>query len=73
MTEQERTTGARQGCFCGGMPPMSETFKSCWSEETRGHFRSSRIEFWKGIRSIIDDRISRMSRGHQKGTSLTVE
>ena len=29
---------------------------------TRDHFRNSRIEFLKGIRSLIDERIAHLSR-----------
>ncbi len=59
------------GCFfCGVAMPMLER---CWSEATRDHFRNSRIEFLKGLRSIIDSRIAYLSRDQQKGTRVTVE
>ena len=44
-----------------------------WSEATSDHFRNSRIEFLKGLRSLIDDRISRLSRNEAKGTRVVVE
>jgi len=44
-----------------------------WSEATRDHFRNSRVEFLKGLRSLIDERISHLSRDEQKGTHVTVE
>ncbi len=45
-----------------------------WSESTNDHFRNSRIEFLKGIRSLIDDRIAHLSRqAERKGTHVTVE
>jgi hypothetical protein len=44
-----------------------------WSEATQDHFRNSRIEFLKGIRSLIDDRIGRLSRDEPKGTKVVVE
>ena len=47
--------------------------KNLWSDATKDHFRSSRIEFLKGIRSLIDDRISHLSRADTKGTHVTVE
>ena len=34
----------------------------CWSEATRDHFRNSRIEFLKGMRSLIDERIAHLSK-----------
>lgn len=60
------------GCFiCTTALPLLE---KCWSEATRDHFKNSRIEFLKGIRSLIDDRISHLSRDEQpKGTHVTVE
>ena len=44
-----------------------------WSEASRGHFRNARVEFLKGIRSLIDDRIADLSREERKGTRVTVE
>jgi hypothetical protein len=44
-----------------------------WSDATGNHFRNSRIEFLKGIRSLIDDRIGRLSTDEPKGTRVTVE
>jgi len=67
--EKEKTGETRQGCAFGFIPPIGTLF----SESTRSHFRNSRIEFWKGIRGIIDDRIERMERAGQKGTHVTVE
>jgi hypothetical protein len=59
------------GCFlCSAALPMLERM---WSDATRGHFRNSRIEFLKGIRSLIDDRIAYLSRHEAKGTHVTVE
>ena len=62
---------ASEGCFvCHTAIPLMERF---WSEATRDHFRTSRIEFLKGLRSMIDDRIAHLSREEQKGTHVTVE
>lgn len=73
MAEQSTTTGAdagpRQCFFCTMMPLLERR----WHEATKGHFRNSRVEFLKGIRSLIDDRIERMSREERKGTHVTVE
>jgi hypothetical protein len=64
--------GARQpGCFiCTTAIPMLERL---WSEATNDHFRNSRVEFLKGIRSLIDDRIAHLSHDERKGTHVTVE
>ena len=48
-------------------------FRTCWSEATRDHFHTSRIEFWKGLRSLIDEHIERMSRAKTKGSTVPVE
>jgi len=60
------------GCFvCETALPL---MKKCWSEVTRDHFRNSRMEFLKGLRSIIDDRIAHLSRHDQtKGTHVIIE
>jgi len=60
------------GCFfCGVALPLLER---CFNESTRGHFRNSRVEFLKGIRSLIDERIASLSReSEHKGTRVTVE
>jgi hypothetical protein len=73
---QDKTTGSEQhqhhaGCFmCGTAIPL---LKNYWSDATKGHFRNSRIEFLKGVRSLIDERISHLSRDEVKGTRVTVE
>ena len=43
------------------------------SDEVISHFRQSRIEFLKGIRTMLDERIEHLSRPEQKGTHVTVE
>ncbi len=73
--EEEKTTtsGAppRSGCFmCGMVMPMIDRI---WSDATNDHFRNARVEFLKGIRSLIDDRIERLSRHESKGTRVVVE
>jgi hypothetical protein len=61
----------QHGCFvCTTAIPLLERM---WSDATKDHFRNSRIEFLKGIRSLLDDRIARLSRDEQKGARVTVE
>ena len=43
------------------------------SEEASNHFRQSRIEFLKGIRKILDDRIDRLGRTEHRGTHVPVD
>ena len=68
---EEHKHEAGRGCLlCGTVMPL---FERMWSEATNDHFRKSRIEFLKGIRSLIDDRIGHLSKDEPKGTRVTVE
>ena len=61
----------KQGCFvCSTVIPMLE---HVWSETTRDHFRNSRVEFLKGLRSLLDERIAHLSKEEPKGTHVPVE
>jgi hypothetical protein len=71
--KSESTSGAtgQPGCFvCQTARPFLEHI---WTDATRHHFRNSRIEFLKGIRSLLDERIARLSRDEPKGTTIPVE
>lgn len=70
--EEKATCVAGPGCLiCGTVKPL---LGRMWSDATGNHFRNSRIEFLKGIRSLIDDRIDRLSRHEEaKGTRVVVE
>ena len=70
MNEEQRTAEAPGCFFCLNMRPL---IRNIWSDATRGHFRNSRVEFLKGIRSIIDDRIASLSREETRGTRVTVD
>lgn len=75
MDEQKTTAGTGEphapGCFlCLNVRPFLENF---WPEATRNHFRNSRIEFLKGVRSMLDDRIERLSHTEHRGTNVPVE
>jgi hypothetical protein len=74
---EEQTAGAPKaaqtghGCFvCATAIPV---LQHLWSEATKDHFRNSRIEFLKGMRSLIDDRIAHLSKTESKGSHVTVE
>ena len=43
------------------------------SEEVSGHFRQSRIEFLKGVRALLDQRIEHLGKHSAKGTRIVVE
>ena len=68
-TTADAETGPRACFFCTVLPMIERR----WSEATRGHFRNSRVEFLKGVRALIDDRIAHLSREESKGTHVTVE
>ena len=76
MDEKQTTeTGhahTAEGCFvCEVARPF---LRNLWTDATRNHFRNSRVEFLKGVRSLIDDRIERLSRQNEpKGQRVTVE
>ncbi len=73
MTEKDTNPEAR-GCFCMGVgPQMTEMFRHCVADTALEHFRNSRIEFLKGLRSLIDARIERLAHPPQKGTAVPVE
>jgi hypothetical protein len=60
-----------EGCFvCGVAIPF---LRDLWPKGASEHFRNSRVEFLKGIRSLLDDRIDRLSKHEQKGQHVTVE
>ena len=69
--EDEKTTAEAPGCFyCLNVKPF---LRRAWSNTTMDHFRNARVEFLKGVRSVIDDRINNLSRHEAKGTHVTVE
>ena len=71
MDKKNESDHAAEGCFvCGVARPF---LRDLWSDVTRTHFRNSRVEFWKGIRSLIDDRIAHLSKNEAKGTHVVVE
>jgi hypothetical protein len=74
---EEKHTGAQSphGCFfCTIAGPQIEAMLDhLWPEETQKHFRAARVEALKGIRSLLDARIERLSKESAKGTKVTVE
>ena len=72
MDEKTANAGAQRGScfFCTALPLIEK----CWSDATHDHFRNSRIEFLKGLRSLLDTRIAHLSKQDDKpGTHVTVE
>ena len=78
MSENTASGGSEQTksqCLCMGLGPMvtSALRQMGPPEAALGHFRSARVEILKGIRAIIDERISHIECTQQKGTKVTVE
>jgi hypothetical protein len=75
MEQAQGGSQARHGCFfCDVVGPQIEAlFEHCWPEPTQEHFRNARIEALKGIRSLLDARIDRLSQSTRKGTTVPVE
>ncbi len=73
--DEKQTAPQPHGCFfCTVAAPQIEAMLShCWPEETQEHFRNARVEVLKGIRTLLDARIDRLSKHAQKGTKVTVE
>jgi hypothetical protein len=69
--EKNESTHSEGGCFvCQVARPF---LRHLWTDATRNHFRNSRVEFLKGVRSLIDSRIEHLSGHEQKGERVTVE
>jgi hypothetical protein len=69
--ENQGTSEKARGCFfCETAIPLAER---CLGD-AREHFRNSRLEFLKGIRTLLDERIAHLSKeAEHKGTHVTVE
>ena len=72
MEEQKK-----QQCWCEGMGEEFSRMARAMgpSDEVQGHFRTARIEFLKGLRALLDERIDKASRAHQasKGSSIVID
>jgi hypothetical protein len=80
MSETSEATGATphvhsSRCFCcEASDVVGRLFQAFGpSEKVSEHFRQSRIEFLKGIRSLLDERIESIGRTPHKGTRVVVE
>jgi hypothetical protein len=65
----------RGECFCAGAgPQLTAIAKTLAPAAAVEHFRRSHVEFLKGMRSLLDARIEKMSRNEPpKGASVPVE
>ncbi len=74
--EQPREeAGCRSDCYCMGMGPQVSAAVKMGSEKTREHFRTARVEFLKGLRNLLDERIEALSKEDpaQKGAKISVD
>jgi hypothetical protein len=69
------TRHAHDDCICcEASAAIGRLFRAIRpSEKVSGHFRQSRIEFLKGIRTILDERIDDIGRTPNKGTRIVVD
>jgi hypothetical protein len=73
-TTQEHKAHDHKHCLCcEAHEALDSLFRHLGSEEVKEHFRQSRIEFLKGVRSILDARIEGLGRAGNKGTRVVVE
>jgi hypothetical protein len=73
MEEKTETAAPSRAPGCILCETVMPFFERCWSDATRDHFRNSRVEFLKGVRTLLDNRIARLTREETKGTRVTVE
>lgn len=81
MNESSGTTPAPeaenppQGCVCLGKgPAFSQMLRMMIPSDAAGeHFRNAGLEFLKGFRELLDQRIQSLSQKQSKGTKLNVE
>ena len=62
-------------CFCQGLGPQAtHLLKELAPGEAMEHFKLARVEFLKGVRSLIDRRIAELSKDKSKrGAKVAVE
>lgn len=62
-------------CFCMGAGPQASAALRMGSEKTLDHFRNARMEFLKGLRNLLDERIEAMSQedNTKKGAKIAVD
>jgi hypothetical protein len=66
---------AAEPCLCQGAGPvLSDVLRRLGPPEAaRQHFEAARLEFLKGLRAILDERIAHRSKAKGKGEKIAVE
>lgn len=74
-TEIHDTPQSQSECFCMGMGPQISAAVKMGSGKTREHFRAARVEFLKGLRNLLDERIEALAKEDpsQKGAKISVD
>lgn len=74
MNDQPQS-GAQADCFCRGAGPhFTQRARACQAQCSVEHFREAGLEFLKGVRSLLDLGIERLSQESQaRGTTVHVE
>ncbi len=70
--DEKQTTHGCFFCTIAG-PQIEAMLDHIWPEETQKHFRAAQVEAMKGIRSLLDARIEKLSKQSAAGTKITVE
>jgi hypothetical protein len=79
MEDQEKQQHQQQQhqCWCEGLGEEFSRMASRMgpSQEVQGHFRTARIEFLKGLRAMIDEKIEKVSRAQQaaRGSAINID
>ncbi len=75
MEEKSEAAGAAQGSGCFFCTTAKPLMEHLWTEVTRDHFREARLEFLRGLRSLLDERIAYLARQEEehKGTHVPVD
>ena len=76
--QQHSQTAPKSQCWCEGLGEELTRMASRLgpSDEVQSHFRTARLEFLKGLRALIDERIEKVSRAQaasSKGSSIVIE
>ncbi len=66
---------ASYACLCQGVGPALTDFLQRFGPpaEARRHFESARVEFLKGLRALLDERIEQCSKAKARGEKIKVE
>lgn len=75
MNEEIPPAAAETRCvFCEMSEAMGPLLRALGgSEKVTSHFRASRLEFLKGLRAMLDERIGHMAQPPRKGTRVEVD